>query len=83
MDELEQFERLKRNILGVSLSTADAPYHGISRETINGIDFAVDKALDRTGITISSLLEESREKCWFQGEVRRSGEIKSGNQGTD
>lgn len=74
MDEREQFERLKRNILLVSWSNMDAPYHGISRETIKGIDFAVDKALEGTGITFESLLEESRQKQWFSGGVKRSGE---------
>ena len=65
MTEKEQFELLKKNILGLSWSMEDAAFHGLNRDTIKGVEFAVDKILKGTGITIKSLLEERKEKNWF------------------
>jgi hypothetical protein len=66
MEETEQFEQMKKNILGLSMSMDDAPYHGFSRETINGVNFAIDKVLKNTGITIQDLLNEREKKRWFE-----------------
>ena len=61
------YEQLKKNIVGLSYSMQDAPYHGFSRDKINGVNFAVDKILNGTGITIESLIKEMNEKDWFKG----------------
>lgn len=61
------YEQLKKNIVGLSYSMQDAPYHGFSGDKINGVNFAVDKILNGTGITIESLIKEMNEKDWFKG----------------
>lgn len=61
MTEQEQLEKLKQNILELSRSMSDAPFHGVSRENINGVNFAIKKILKGTDITIASLLEEVLE----------------------
>ena len=45
----------------------DAPYHGFSGDKIKGVNFAVEKILNGTGITIESLIKEMNEKDWFKG----------------
>ena len=56
--ELAQLAKIKSNILTLSRSLSDAPFHGVSSEAIRGVEFAIDKVLEGTGITISSLLED-------------------------
>ncbi len=66
MEEKEQLEQLKKNIIGLSWSLNDAPYRGISKEAENAIAFAINKILENTGITIESLLKEQSENRWFR-----------------
>jgi hypothetical protein len=67
MTEQEQLEKLKKNILAVDWSMDDAPYMGFSGDKIKGVRFAISKILEGTDITIESLLQEMKEKRWFQG----------------
>ena len=68
MEKDEQvFEQLKKNIVGLSYSMQDAPYHGFSEDKIRGVNFAIEKVLNGTGITIESLIKEMNEKDWFKG----------------
>ncbi len=64
MEEL--LEQLKKNIISVSMSMDNAPYMGFSGDKIKGVDFAINKILEGTGITISDLIKESNEKKWFE-----------------
>lgn len=66
MTQDEQFEQIRKNILALDWSLDDAPYMGVSTETIKGIRFAIRKILEETDITIESLLQERREKKWFE-----------------
>lgn len=66
MTEQEQLERLKKNILALDWSMDDAPYMGFSGDKIRGVKFAVSKILEGTDITIESLLQERKEKRWFE-----------------
>lgn len=66
MQNEELIEQLKKNILSVSWSMQDAPYHGFSSDKIKGVNFAVEKILEGTEITIQSLLQECEEKKWFR-----------------
>lgn len=68
MDNKEEvFEQLKKNIVGLSYSMQEAPYHGFSGDKIKGVNFAIEKVLNGTGITIESLIKEMNEKNWFKG----------------
>lgn len=58
MTENEQLDKMKKNILTLSWSLQDAPFHGVSKESENAIKFSIDKILKDTGITIESLLSE-------------------------
>ncbi|MCY8408981.1 hypothetical protein [Bacillus haynesii] len=60
--EKEQFEQLKQNILSLSRFFSDIPI----TQTTKGANFAVEKILEGTGITIESLIEESNKKDWFK-----------------
>lgn len=66
MEENEQLEILKKNILVLDRSMDDAPYMGFSGDNIRGVRFAVKKILEGTGITIESLILEEKEKHWFE-----------------
>ena len=61
------FEQLRKNIVALGYSMQDAPYHGFSGDKIKGVNFAVEKILNGTGITIESLIKEMNEKDWFKG----------------
>jgi hypothetical protein len=58
MEKEELLEKFKKNILNLSWSMDDAPYHGFNRDNINGVNFAIDKVLEGTGITIRDMLKE-------------------------
>ncbi|MED1234734.1 hypothetical protein [Bacillus paralicheniformis] len=58
----EQFEQMKRNILSLSSFFSDIPI----TLTTKGANFAVEKILEGTGITIESLIEEGNKKDWFK-----------------
>lgn len=66
MNNDELFEKLKQNILSVHWSMDDAPYHGFTGDKIRGVEFAIKRILDGTGITIGSLVQEMHEKKWFE-----------------
>lgn len=61
-----EIENIKKNILSLSWSMDDAPYFEFNKENIKGVNFAIDKILKDTGITIESLLEERKGKKWFE-----------------
>lgn len=64
--EEEQFERIRKNVLALDWSMDDAPYMGVDSQTIKGIQFAIKKILEGTGITMKALHDESQEKKWFE-----------------
>lgn len=61
----EQLEQLKKNIVSLSYSIVDAPYFGVNKDQINGIEFAINKILENTGILIGDLINEMYQKKWF------------------
>ncbi|MFD5264023.1 hypothetical protein ACFWJC_25180 [Bacillus wiedmannii] len=66
MKETEKLEQLKKNILSLSLSLNDAPFHGVSKESEKAINFAITKVVEGTSITTEALVRESHEKGWFK-----------------
>ncbi|MEC0319906.1 hypothetical protein P8791_00650 [Bacillus subtilis] len=58
MSEKEQLETLKKNIWGLSLAFDMLR----SSEFSDGVYFAIDEILKNSGLTIESLLKESRVK---------------------
>lgn len=66
MEEREQLEQLKMNILSLLLSLIDTPYHGVSKESEKAINFSITKVVEGTGITTETLIRESHEKGWFK-----------------
>jgi hypothetical protein len=65
MDSDELLEKLKMNIIATDMSMMDAPYFGFSGDKVRGVEFAINKILEGTGITISDLIKESNDKKWF------------------
>ncbi|MFD2658549.1 hypothetical protein [Gracilibacillus thailandensis] len=61
MNDKELLEKIKDNIFHLGYSMQDAPYHGVSNETIKGVNYAIDKILDGTDITIQEIIEEKRK----------------------
>lgn len=59
MTEKEQLNKLKANIFGLHMSLMDAPYHGISIEQIETLEFSINKILNGTGITTKQLRDEA------------------------
>ncbi|EJS62019.1 hypothetical protein ICU_05187 [Bacillus cereus BAG2X1-1] len=66
MEEKEQLEQLKKNILNLSIAMMDAPYHGVNKVAEEAVHFAIGKVLLNTELTTESLLKESKEKRWFR-----------------
>ncbi|WP_242242701.1 hypothetical protein [Bacillus cereus group sp. BfR-BA-01309] len=66
MEEKEQFEQLKKNILGLSMSMIDAPLRGLSESQIWTVNKTLENLLGKTDITTESLIRESHEKGWFK-----------------
>lgn len=66
MNNDELVEKLKMNIYATDMSMMDAPYFGFTGEKIRGVEFAINRILQGTGITMSDLIRESNEKKWFQ-----------------
>ncbi|MEX3625808.1 hypothetical protein [Viridibacillus arvi] len=67
MNEEEQLEKLKKNIMGLEMAMIDAPYFGLNGDNIKGVRFAINKILKGTDINTESLIKEKNEKKWFQG----------------
>lgn len=66
MNDADLLDTIKKNILGLSWSLQDAPFHGVSKESEKAIKFSIDKILKGTGITIESLLKENENNDWFK-----------------
>jgi hypothetical protein len=62
MNEKEILERIKRNIYNLGYGLMDAPYFGISDDKIRGVEFAIEKILEGTGITEKDIIDEFRYK---------------------
>ncbi|MFD0771641.1 hypothetical protein ACFQZ1_23175 [Bacillus sp. CGMCC 1.60114] len=71
MEEKKQLEQMKKNILDLSIALIDAPFHGVSNEKRIAMEFAINKILENTGITIESLLKEQREMYMLAKEDRK------------
>ncbi|GAB6989564.1 hypothetical protein [Paenibacillus pini] len=54
------------DVLATEMSMIDAPYFGFTGEKFCGVEFAINKNLEGTGITIKDLIKESNEKKWFE-----------------
>lgn len=54
----EMLEKIKDNIFHLDYSMVDAPYHGFTHEHINGVEFAIEKILEGTGLTLESIIKE-------------------------
>ena len=63
MSDGKIINKIKRNIFELGVSMQDAPYHGVTRDTIKGVRFAVGKILKDTGISEEDVISElsSRE----------------------
>lgn len=57
MDEAEQLKKVRKNIRDLGWRMQDAPYHGVSAETIKGMRFAIDEILKGTGITEEEIIK--------------------------
>ncbi|GAB6614090.1 MULTISPECIES: hypothetical protein [Bacillus] len=66
MEEREQLEQLKKNILSLSMSMIDAPLRGLSESQIWTVNKTIENILGKTDITIGKLMDEAKEKGWFK-----------------
>lgn len=66
MEEKEQFEQLKKNILSLSMAMIDAPFRGLSELQIQTVNKCIENIVGKTDITTESLIRESKEKGWFK-----------------
>ncbi|KXI78634.1 hypothetical protein ACS52_11480 [Bacillus cereus] len=66
MEEREQLEQLKKNILSLSMSMIDAPLRGLSESQIWTVNKTLENILGKTDITIEKLMDEAKEKGWFK-----------------
>ena len=59
----EIINKIKRNLFELGVSMQDAPYRGVTRDTIKGVRFAIGKILKDTGISEEDIISEmtSRE----------------------
>lgn len=66
MNENEQLEQLKKNILLLNMSLHKTE-SGPEDPYINrGIHYAITRILRGTGLTLDGLFEERRDKKWFE-----------------
>ncbi|MFK3936523.1 hypothetical protein ACI2JA_03275 [Alkalihalobacillus sp. NPDC078783] len=56
MNKEEQFDILVKGIHDLSWSMQDAPYHGVKRETIDGVNFAIKEILKESDFTLGDII---------------------------
>ena len=58
MNNEELLAKIRNNLFHLHMSMMDAPYHGLTKEEIAGVEFAISKVLKGTGITVKELVAE-------------------------
>lgn len=58
MNDKEILEKIKDNIFRLGYQMQDAPYHGVSQDTVKGVQYAIDSMLKGTGITEKDIINE-------------------------
>lgn len=59
MNKEEQFDILIKGIHDLGWSMQDAPYFGVTRETIDGVNFAIKEILKNSEITMEDIIKNS------------------------
>lgn len=66
MNEKEQLEQLKKNILLLDMSMHKAEMGPEDPYVNKGVHYAIKRILKDTDLSIDSLFEERRTKKWFE-----------------
>ncbi|UAV84450.1 hypothetical protein phi18_180 [Bacillus phage phi18] len=54
--------QMYENLYNLGWSMQDAPFFGVNKDARNGVDFAIEKILQGTGVSMESIIEQkSRE----------------------
>ncbi|WIT26318.1 hypothetical protein [Bacillus phage SPO1L3] len=67
--------QIYENLYNLGWSMQDAPFFGMSKDARNGVDFAIEKVLQGTGVSMQSIIEQKsvedqneRIRSAFKGE---------------
>lgn len=58
MDDKEVLDKIIENIYYLGWSMQDAPFRGVSSDTVKGVNFAINKILKDTGISYEDVVNK-------------------------